>query len=109
MGSFITATIAAAFLGLLAFIVFIVLRRMAERRAFKEEELSQLRAELNSVVVSDPEPIDDRPSAVVHQFSVRPREPSLNSSDTKKGSSPIAELDEWRNRPKPPQQRFRRP
>jgi hypothetical protein len=112
MGTVFTAILAAAIVGLLVLAGYIILRRVAERKVFMEEDRRQLAEAALSAkrAESDPEQIDDRPDAIVFQFPVRSREPSLDSLGTNGSSSSLAEIDEWRDRPpRPFQPRFRKP
>lgn len=112
MGTLFTTILVAAVAGLFVLAGYIILRRMAERKVFMEEDCRQLAEAALSAkrAESDPEQIDDRPDAIVFQFPVRSREPSLDSSDTNGSSASLAEIDDWRDRPpRPFQPRFRKP
>lgn len=116
MGTFFTTLgiglFVAAALGLFGLVSYIILRRVAERKVFMEEDRRQLAEAALSAkrAESDPEQIDDRPDAIVFQFPVRSREPSLDSLGTNGSSASLAEIDDWRDRPpRPFQPRFRKP
>jgi len=114
MGTFLTSLgiglFIVAALGFFGLVGYIILRRVAERKVFLEQDRLQLAEVSSSEVVPEPEEVDDRPDAIIFQFPVRPRESTLDSSDTDGSAAPLAELDEWRDRPpRPFQPRFRKP